>query len=85
VLRQVRAPAFDAQAFAPSRGDRRAHRLEIHVDPERAKPGARQRQRVAAASHRDVERAQISACPEPRRGAALTRDPLDPFDDERGR
>ena len=77
MLREIGAPALDARALTPSLFHRRSHSLQIDVDADGSKPGARQRQRVAAASHRDVERARMTA--------ALARDPLDPFDDEGGR
>ena len=77
MLREIGAPALDARALPSPRPHCGSHGLQIDVDAEGSKPGARQRERMAAASHRDVERARMTA--------ALARDALDPVDDEGGR
>jgi len=77
VARQVRAPARDAHAFAARRLHRLAHGIQLHIDAERPEPRTCERHRMPAAAHGDVERSRVSA--------ALSRDPLQPFDDEGGR
>ena len=70
---QVGAPREDGRARLACRGGRVVNGLEFRVDAEGAEAGARERQRVAAASHRHVERARITR----------TGEPPDPFRDER--
>jgi hypothetical protein len=75
--RQIGAPCADAHALRRGAFRRARDNVRRDVDAERAKAGARQRNRMASAPHRHVERAAAHT--------ALSRDPIDPFDDERRR
>jgi len=75
--REIGAPAAHDESFRGRGHDRIAHGVEADVDPERVERGARERQRMTAASHREIERAT--------RRRLRARDARDPIDHERRR
>ena len=75
--REIGAPAAHDESFRSRPHNRVVDRVEADIDAERVERGARERQRMTAASHREIERAA--------RRRLLARGARDPIDHERRR